>query len=72
VGMKEYIIKVDDERQDIMGGMPLMDDPIELVRCKGCVDWKRRECGTYGYCERHDGFFDQNWFCADGESKEGR
>lgn len=32
----EYIIKVDDEKRDIMGGMPLEEQPKELVRCKDC------------------------------------
>lgn len=41
----------------------------EIVRCKDCTDWKRRECGTYGYCEQHDGFYDQDWFCADAVRK---
>ena len=43
---------------------------VKVVRCKDCTYWKRRECGTYGYCERHDGFYDQEWFCADGERRE--
>ena len=64
--IREYIIKISDEVME----NEIADSPKELVRCKDCTDWKRRECGTYGYCERHDGFYDQDWFCADGERKE--
>ena len=41
--MKEYIIKVDEEKKDIMGGMPLMDKPQELVRCKDCIYYEQKE-----------------------------
>lgn len=33
----EYIIKVDDTKADIMGGIPLEEPPKELVRCPECV-----------------------------------
>ena len=37
VGMiREYIIKVDEEKKDIMGDCPLEEKPKELVRCKDC------------------------------------
>ena len=43
----------------------------EIVRCKDCKYWKRRECGSYGTCENENmnmcGFFDSEWYCADGE-----
>lgn len=35
--IREYIIKVDDTKTDIMGGIPLEEPPKELVRCPGCV-----------------------------------
>ena len=45
----------------------------EIVRCKDCKHWKRRECGSYGTCESENmniaGFFDADWFCADGERR---
>ena len=49
--MKEYIIKVDEDKKDIMGNMPLIDKPQELVRCKDCKhrpkkpDWANYESG---------------------------
>ena len=46
----------------------------EIIRCKDCNHWKRRECGTYGTCESENmnicGFTDAYWFCADGERRD--
>lgn len=63
----EYIIKISDEIME----EEIADRPQELVRCKDCKWWKRRECGTYGTCENMnmEGFFDSDWFCADGERR---
>ena len=47
-------------------------DMVEVVRCKDCENWTRRECGSYGTCWMRDGFYDAEWFCADGKRKEGR
>ena len=69
MGMKEYIIKIDHDHTE---GMQ------ELVRCKDCHFavkhnanvircLKEREYGT-GELEFHG----LNWYCADGERKEGR
>ena len=68
--MKEYIIKVDVSKPDIMGGMPLMEPAKELIRCKDCIHYRYygltddtvSKC-TIGYCENPD----KEWFCADGE-----
>ena len=56
--MKEYIIKVDEDKKDIMGNMPLIDKPQELVRCKDCKF--REEC-----MEKE--MYDPEWYCADGK-----
>ena len=78
----EFIIKVDDDKKDIVGGMPLIDKPQELVRCKDCKWWDKKD-DLYGYCNacKH-GYHSSNWeigiyrtykgdwFCADGEMKE--
>ena len=41
----------------------------EIIRCKDCKHWERRECGQYGTCENMDGFFTDDWYCADGERR---
>ena len=38
-------------------------DAVEVVRCKDCMYFKTR------LCENEDNYDD--WFCADGERKEG-
>ncbi len=72
VGMKEYIIKVDEDKKDIMGNYPLVEKPQELVRCKDCkygdkngmlTEWSR-------YCSLWGKIFDYDWFCADGKRKD--
>ena len=70
--MKEYIIKVDENKKDVTGGMPLMDRPQELVRCKDCKHYRYyglseetvSEC-KIDHCENPD----TDWFCADGERR---
>ena len=59
--MKEYIIKIDEDKKDIMGNCPLVEKPQELVRCK--------DCRHFDYCftrpiDRDD------WFCADGRKRD--
>ena len=61
MGMKEYIIKVDEDKKDIMGNMPLIEKPQELVRCKDCKF--REEC-------MEKAMYDPEWYCADGVRKE--
>lgn len=65
----EYIVYVafDDEEELVR-----TYSTQELVRCKYCKHWLRRECGTYGTCDNWhlDGFFDADWFCADGVMKD--
>ncbi len=67
--MKEYIIKIDESKHDIMDSVPLMKPPKELVRCKDCRYYKPEyvdeECRLF-----NDFTTDPDWFCADGERKE--
>ena len=67
--IKKYIITVDEEKKDIMGGMPLMDKPQELVQCKDCKHYDHTRLYK---CRIHGSMFqpkDENWFCADGVRK---
>lgn len=65
VGMKEYIIKVDEEKKDIMGNCPLVEKPQELVRCKDCKFFN----DYFVECEKNNHTHGAAWFCADGEVK---
>lgn len=68
--MKEYIIKIDEDKKDIMGNCPLVEKPQELVRCKDCKRRGTYDCPVYvggdGMCSEPD-----DWFCGDGKKKEG-
>ena len=58
-------------------------DAVEVVRCKDCRWWDKREESNYGYCHaaKH-GYYSRNWeisiyrtysedfFCAEGEREE--
>ena len=63
--MREYIIKTADE-PDIMGGYPLVEPAVELVRCKDCrfrEDEKAKASVTqYLPCEGFKPY--GNWYCA--------
>ena len=79
--MKEFIIKIDENKEDIMGGMPLVEQAKELIRCGECKWWeKKNKESNYGYCHacKHGYHSDHweigiyrtykpDWFCADGE-----
>lgn len=74
--MKEYIIKVDEDKKDIMGGMPLADKPKELIHCKDCKHHGEKYTHVNGYeyfvCWR-DGYGIHklaNGFCDCGERKK--
>ena len=49
--IREYIIKVDESKPDITGGVPLTEPAKELVRCKDCKhrppepNWETYESG---------------------------
>ena len=70
--MKEFITSVSDE-----GNIRMIENELklqELIRCKDCK-YSEPACGNIN-CKK-DGLFavdihPVNWFCADGERKEGR
>lgn len=62
---REYIIKVDDTKTDIMGSTPLEEQPKELVRCKDCRKRYTPMCQLYFGCLKQK----DNFFCTDGERK---
>ena len=70
--MKEYIIQVDEDKKDIMGGMPLIGKPTELVRCNDCVFGKREKDPGTGheriYCYHHKERRAIDWYCASGSN----
>lgn len=66
--MTEYIVTSDGM---IIGGKV----KGELVRCKDCQWWHESETHKgYGDCGQANGITlkPSNWYCADGERKEGR
>lgn len=68
--IREYIIKVDEDKKDIMGNCPLVDKPREIVRCKDCKNSGLDSSGINGYwCSAHTEWHDADWFCADGERR---
>ena len=70
---KEYIVELREEEAD-----ELMDEHGvgELVRCKNCKHCyfaSNRVPNERSYaCEKHGLDIVPDWFCADGERKEGR
>jgi len=65
--IREYIIKISDEIME----EEIADRPQELVRCKDCK--YRREIPVMGNIVCVDNsVHSPDWFCADGERKEGR
>ena len=76
VGMTEYIIKVDEDKKDIMGNYPLVEKPQELVRCKDCKHWSAERINDFNKCRRWINVGVKNfatigeWFCADGERRD--
>ena len=61
---REYIIKVDEDKKDIMGDCPLVEKPKELVRCKDCLWQNTASCP----CKSPYGVKD-DFYCADGVKK---
>ena len=75
--MKEWIIKVGKD------GSLINSTPVqELVRCKDCKWWDKKDNSPYGYCHacKHAHcsehweiwiyrVYKGDWFCADGERK---
>ena len=79
---REYIIKVDEDKKDIMGDCPLVEKPKELVRCKDCKYCReahyeedgeppiiKLKCeNKYGLCRYQA---EPDGFCSHGERKGG-
>lgn len=65
--MKEYIVRYENEYLQL-----LPDKMQELVRCKDCDN--KECCGRAGdvVCGIDGTPHRPDWFCADGERKEGR
>ena len=70
--MKEYIIKVDEEKKDIMGNCPLVEKPQELVRCRDCkYRFVDGDNVRFNMCLlNRNKVQSDDWFCADGERKQ--
>ena len=74
--MTEYIIKVDEDKKDIMGNCPLVEKPKELIRCKDCKHWSAERINDFNKCRRWINVGVKNfatigeWFCADGERRD--
>lgn len=66
--IKEYIIKIDDDqnKKDIHGGFPLIEPPLELVRCKDCKWYDER----ISMCDNCGLPREQMFFCADGRRRD--
>ena len=64
--MKEYIIKIDESKHDIMGSVPLLKPPKKLVRCKECK-WHTME-GEMLICKMEDKPHTYDWYCAGGST----
>lgn len=77
---REKVIKCLQELHGSQGTMELISDTIamlktqpDIVRCRNCKNSGLDSSGTNGYwCSAHTEWHDENWFCADGERKEGR
>lgn len=55
--------------------MNIKVDMVEVVRCKDCKHWDKdhtEECDNIDSVCFHNGWCKPDWFCADGERKEGR
>lgn len=47
---------------------------VEVVRCRDCIYWDKghtEECDNSDSVCFHNGWCKPDWFCADGERKEG-
>ena len=82
MAIREYIVKITDEV--IPDGFERFENEYapegQLVRCKDCKYAYLTDDGECKYCEMEkddNGFLIErysswDWFCADGERKEGR
>jgi hypothetical protein len=73
--IREYIIKIDEDKTEIMGNCPLVEKPQELVRCKYCkyshsLHTKSSTGVEQYYCMNLCATVGENAFCADGKRSE--
>lgn len=56
-------------KSDVKETLEVVSGQLNVVHCKDCKHWQRRESGGYGTCESENmnicGFTDADWFCAD-------
>ena len=79
--LKEYVMQMVQFDNKTYG----YEQRQELVRCKDCKWWDKKDGANYGYCHacKH-GYYSDHWeigiyrtykgdfFCAEGEHKKGR
>ena len=66
--IREFIIKISDEIME----EEIADRPQELVRCKDCRLKGETDSPFWDYwCNRQERNVDREWFCADGERRDG-
>ena len=74
--MKELIIKVDDPGERAWDGSLKVFETKELVRCKDCISFYKNDNMFNTNAQKgmrcKASSIDPDWFCADGERKEGR
>ena len=71
MGMKELIIKIDDPSERAWDGSQKVFETKELVRCNDCKYGSLWSDEQVIVCDKLSKTRDKNWFCADGERKEG-
>lgn len=71
--IKEYIIKIDEDqsKKDINGGYPLIESPVELVRCGDCENFCFDNISpNAGRCMLTTKSHSKTWFCAHGKRED--
>ena len=82
IGFNQFRCKSQEMKEDALA---LLKEQPEIVRCKDCKWWDKKDGANYGYCHacKH-GYYSDHWeigiyrtykgdfFCSDGERKEGR
>lgn len=66
-----HSLELENVRQLKADAIDLLKEQEAVVRCKDC---KHFDCSRLYKCRIHGSLFqpkDKNWFCADGERKEG-
>lgn len=71
--IKEYIIKIDEDpsKKDIHGGYPLIEPPLELIRCKDCTEYQEWADGKICmWLGSYYGDVPPDWFCANAKRED--